>query len=302
MNNKYTIDKNRVAQSFSYAAQQYDNSTILRQQTADELLDRLSFITVQPKAILDLGSGTGRNISLLAKKYPKAKIIALDIAQAMLKKAKYKFQHGLNVKHWLPNYQNPVYIGGDADAMPLANNSIDIVYANLSLQWCDFEKCFAEIQRILRPNGLLTCALLGPDTLNELRQAWAKVDDYAHVNIYYDAHDLGEAMINTPLVEPVLDIDRITFSHKTAIALMKNLKEIGAHNINKSRRHGLTGKMTLRKVANAYEPFRHNGLLPASYEIIYAHAWRTKQPYGDTYDNNGTIKIPINQIYKRTAR
>ena len=90
MNNKYTIDKNRVAQSFSYAAQQYDNSTILRQQTADELLDRLSFITVQPKAILDLGSGTGRNISLLAKKYPKAKIIALDIAQAMLKKAKYK--------------------------------------------------------------------------------------------------------------------------------------------------------------------------------------------------------------------
>ena len=279
MNNKYTLDKNGIVQSFSYVAHQYDNPSILRQQTADELLDRLSLITIQPEVILDLEFGTGRNINLLAEKYPKAKIIALDIAQSMLKKTKYRCQYGLNAQRWITHHQKPIYIGGDADAMPLADNSIDIVYANLSLQCCNFGKCFSEIQRILRPNGLLTCALLGPDTLNELRQAWAKVDDYAHVNIFYDAHDLGEAMMNSHLAEPVLDIDRITFTHKTAIALMKNLKELCAHNINKSRRRGLTGKMTFKKVASAYETFRHNSLLPASYEVIYAHAWRTKKLY-----------------------
>ncbi|OUR64729.1 malonyl-[acyl-carrier protein] O-methyltransferase BioC [Methylophaga sp. 42_25_T18] len=299
MTNQYTPDKHQVAQSFAHAAQQYDDVAILQRQTADELLDRLSLVKIQPNRILDLGAGTGRNLSLLAAKYPKAELIALDIAPAMLKQAQHRFQSDAGLKRWLPTHQQPAYMAGDAEALPLADNSVDMVYANLSLQWCDPTKCFAEIQRVLRPGGLLSFTSLGPDTLNELRQAWAAVDDYPHVNIFYDPHDIGEAMMNSRLAEPVLDVDRLTLTYETAIALMKDLKELGAHNVNEGRRRGLTGKQAFEKVINAYEPFRKDGLLPASYEVIYGHAWCAEET--QKQEKDGTVKIPVSQIARRTA-
>lgn len=298
MSNNYAPDKHQVAQSFAHAALQYDDVAVLQRQTADELLDRLSLVTLQPKTILDLGAGTGRNLSLLASRYPKAELFALDIAPAMLQQAKHRFQSDSGLKRWLPNHHKPSYMAGDAESLPLADNSMDMVYANLSLQWCDLSRCFAEIQRVLRPGGLLSFTTLGPDTLNELRQAWATVDDYPHVNIFYDAHDVGEAMMKSHLSEPVLDIDRITLSYDTAIALMKDLKELGAHNVNSGRRRGLTGKQSFQQVINAYEDFRQNDVLPASYEVIYGHAWASENPQ---QNKDGTINIPVSQISRRTA-
>lgn len=299
MSDQYTPDKHQVAQSFAHAAQQYDDVAVLQRQTADELLERLDLVKIQPKRILDLGAGTGRNLNLLAAKYPKADIVALDIAPAMLNQARHRFKQDSGLKRWLPTHQQPAYMAGDAEALPLADNSVDMVYANLSLQWCDLSRCFAEIQRVLSPGGLLSFTSLGPDTLNELRQAWASVDDYPHVNIFYDAHDIGEAMMNCRLAEPVLDIDRITLSYDTAIALMKDLKELGAHNVNEGRRRGLTGKQAFQKVISAYEPFRKNGLLPASYEVIYGHAWASKEVQQQS--NDGAFSIPVDQISRRTA-
>jgi len=299
MTEKYTPDKHQVAQSFAHAALQYDDVAVLQRQTADELLERLDLVTLKPNTILDLGAGTGRNLSLLAAKYPKAELIALDIAPAMLKQARHRYQSDLGLKRWLPNHQTPQYMAGDAEALPLADNSVDMVYANLSLQWCDLQRCFAEIQRVLRPGGLLSFTTLGPDTLIELRQAWAAVDDYPHVNIFYDAHDVGEAMMNSHLSEPVLDIDRIELTYDTAIALMKDLKELGAHNVNEGRRRGLTGKKTFQKVIKAYEPFRKEGLLPASYEVIYGHAWCVEQTQQSA--NDGTVNIPVSQITRRSS-
>lgn len=299
MNNQYTPDKHQVAQSFAHAAQQYDDVAVLQRQTADELLERLDLVKLEPKRILDLGAGTGRNLSLLAAKYPKAELIALDIAPAMLKQARQRFQQDSGLKRWLPTHQQPAYMAGDAEVLPLAENSVDMVYANLSLQWCDPAKCFAEIQRVLKPGGLLSFSSLGPDTLNELRQAWAAVDDYPHVNVFYDPHDIGEAMMTSRLAEPVLDIDRITLTYETAIALMKDLKELGAHNVNEGRRRGLTGKQAFKKVINAYELFRKEGLLPASYEVIYGHAWCTEET--QKQDKDGTVKISVDQISRRTA-
>jgi len=289
-------NKNLVARSFGRAAAHYDDVAVLQRQTGDELLDRLSLVTLQPKRVLDLGVGTGRNLSLLGQHYPKAELVAVDIAPAMLKHARNSFNQTQGLKRWLPNSQKPMYLAGDAENLPLADNSVDLVFANLALQWCDPRMSFAEIQRVLRPDGLLMFTTLGPDTLHELRQAWASVDDYPHVNMFYDMHDVGEAMMESGLAEPVLDTDRYTLTYETAMALMKDLKVLGARNVNTGRRKGLTGKQALKQVADAYESFRYDGILPATYEVVYGHAWG-----GQIKQDDGEVRIPVSQIQRRKS-
>jgi malonyl-CoA O-methyltransferase len=297
MNNELP-KKNLVARSFGNAAAHYDDVAVLQRQTGDELLDRLSLVTLQPKRVLDLGVGTGRNLTLLAKRYPHAQMLALDIAPAMLQKARQRYQKVSGIKRWLPYSNMPFYLAGDVENLPLADNSVDLVFANLALQWCDPRISFAEIQRVLRPDGLLMFTTLGPDTLRELRQAWAEVDDYPHVNMFYDMHDVGEAMMAAGLAEPVLDTDRYTLTYDSAMALMKDLKVLGARNVNSGRRRGLTGKNTIKQVGEAYELFRRDGVLPATYEVVYGHAWcgQLKQQKID-----GEVRIPLDQILHRKS-
>lgn len=289
-------NKDLVARSFGRAAAHYDDVAVLQRQTGDELLDRLSLVTLQPKRVLDLGVGTGRNLSLLGQYYPKAELLAVDIAPAMLVHARNSFSQTQGLKRWLPKAQKPMYLAGDAEHLPLADNSVDLVFANLALQWCDPRMSFAEIQRVLRPDGLLMFTTLGPDTLHELRQAWAQVDDYPHVNMFYDMHDVGEAMMEAGLAEAVLDTDRYTLTYETSMALMKDLKVLGARNVNTGRRKGLTGKQALKKVADAYELFRDGGVLPATYEVVYGHAWG-----GQIKQDDGEVRIPISQIQRRNS-
>jgi malonyl-CoA O-methyltransferase len=289
-------NKNRVAKAFGQAAMHYDDVAVLQRQTGDELLDRLSLVTLQPKSILDLGVGTGRNLNLLAKRYPKAELIAIDIATEMVKQARLTYQQDEGLRRWLPNTTKPTYLVGDAEQLPLADNSVDLVFANLALQWCDPRVSFAEIQRILRTDGLLMFTTLGPDTLHELRQSWASVDDYTHINMFYDMHDVGEAMMASGLAEPVLDTDYYVLTYDTSLALMKDLKQLGASNANSGRRRGLTGRHALQKVADSYEQFRSEGVLPATYEVVYGHAWggQIKQQTMD-----GEVHIPVSQIQGR---
>lgn len=291
-------NKNLIARSFGNAAVHYDDVAVLQRQTGDELLERLSLVTLKPKKVLDLGVGTGRNLSLLAKHYPDAQLLALDIAPAMLQQSRRRYQKESGFKRWLPYAKSPYYLAGDAESLPLADNSVDLVFANLALQWCDPRTSFAEIQRVLRPDGLLMFTTLGPDTLRELRQAWAEVDDYPHVNMFYDMHDVGEAMMAAGLAEPVLDTDRYTLTYNSAMALMKDLKTLGARNVNSERRRGLTGKNTIKRVSDAYETFRRDDVLPATYEVVYGHAWggRPKQQKVD-----GEIRIPISQIRRKES-
>ncbi len=297
MNNELP-KKHLVARSFGNAAAHYDDVAVLQRQTGDELLDRLSLVTLQPKRVLDLGVGTGRNLTLLAKRYPNAQMLALDIAPAMLQQARQRYQKASGIKRWLPYSNMPFYLAGDAEKLPLADNSVDLIFANLALQWCDPRISLAEIQRVLRPDGLLMFTTLGPDTLRELRQAWAEVDDYPHVNMFYDMHDVGEAMMAAGLAEPVLDTDRYTLTYDSAMALMKDLKVLGARNVNSGRRRGLTGKNTIKQVGDAYETFRRDGVLPATYEVVYGHAWggQLKQQKIE-----GEVRIPVNQILHRKS-
>lgn len=299
MTDVYIPNKNQVAQSFGQAATRYDDVAILQRQTGDELIDRLSLVKHEPKRILDLGSGTGRNLLQLNQCYPKAELLAVDIAPAMLVQAQKTYQQTLGIKHLLPGKKKPFYLAGDAEKLPLLENSVDLIFANLAIQWCDLNKTFSEIARVLHADGLCVFSTLGPDTLQELRQAWASVDDYPHVNVFYDMHDVGEAMMNVGLTDPVLDMDRHTLTYDTAMALMKDLKVLGARNVNSGRRRGLTGQQALKQVASYYEQFRVAGLLPASYEVIYGHAWGVKQTTQQHSDAAGAVHIPLSQIQRR---
>ena len=107
-------------------------------------------------------------------------MIALDIAEGMLRIAS---EHG----------EQRALLCADAKRIPLPDNSVELVYCNLMLQWCnDLDAIFHEVRRVLRPQGLFSFTTFGPDTLRELREAWAEVDDYSHVNRFIDMHNIGE--------------------------------------------------------------------------------------------------------------
>jgi malonyl-CoA O-methyltransferase len=298
MADDFLPNKHRVAQSFSQAAIQYDDVAILQRQTGDELLDRLSLVKLEPKTILDLGAGTGRNLIQLGLRYPQAQLVAVDIAPAMLTQAQQMFRQAAGLKQWLPNYRKPVYLVGDAEALALEDNSVDLVFANLAIQWCNLEKTFTEVKRVLKPEGLFVFTTLGPDSLFQLREAWASVDNYPHVNVFYDMHDVGEAMMKAGLADPVLDREQYILTYDTAMDLMKDLKVLGARNVNEGRRRGLTGKKALQQVAAYYEQFREEGVLPASYEVIFGHAWNNGMT-PQQVDSVGNVHIPISQIQRR---
>ncbi len=278
---EYRPDKSKVARSFAAAAAKYDDVAILQRQTADELLERLDFMKIEPRSILDLGVGTGRNLSLLQKQYPK------------------RYRQDLGLKRWLPgSSQKLQLLAGDAESIPLANNSVDLVFANLALQWCEPSVSFTEIQRVLRPDGLLLFSSLGPDTLTELRQAWAAVDAYPHVNVFYDMHDVGDAMTSSGLADCVLDVEPYVLTYPTPMAMMRDLKMLGARNVNEGRRQGLTGKQLMRQVIAEYENFRIEGLIPASYEVVFGHGWKLQQA-GQRPAADGSVHIPLNEIQRR---
>ena len=259
-------EKRLARRSFEQAAQSYDAAAVLQQEVAQRLLERLDLMKLEPARVLDLGCGTGYCIPELMSRYKRADIVALDIARPMLEQARRRGR-------WL---HRPRCVCGDAERLPFEDESFDLVFSNLMLQWCvDLDAAFAELQRVLRPGGLLLFTSFGPDTLKELRDSWAQVDGDTHVNAFLDMHDVGDALVKTRFADPVMDVERITVTYPDVWKLMRELKQIGAHNVTAGRPRGLTGKSHMQQLVNAYERYRQAGVLPASYEIVNGHAWAT---------------------------
>jgi len=259
-------DKMQARRSFESAAAAYDQAAALQQEVGQRLTQRLDLVKMQPDRILDLGSGTGHCIPDLFVRYKKAQVVALDIALPML-------EHARKRGRWL---RRPRCICADAERLPFADSRFDLVFSNLMLQWCvELEAVFAELQRVLRPGGLLLFTSFGPDTLSELRGSWQQVDGYSHVNAFPDMHDVGDALVRARFADPVMDVERITVTYPDVWKLMRELKQIGAHNVTAGRPRGLTGKARMQRLVGAYEQYRSQGVLPASYEIVNGHAWST---------------------------
>ncbi|HFD79224.1 MAG TPA: malonyl-[acyl-carrier protein] O-methyltransferase BioC [Gammaproteobacteria bacterium] len=259
-------DKSLARRSFAAAAASYDGAAVLQQEIGRRLLERLDLVRLRPQRILDLGAGTGQCLPGLLRRYRGAEVVALDIALPMLQRARARGR-------WL---RRPRCVCADAERLPFADARFDLVFSNLMLQWSlDIEAAFRELQRILRPGGLLLFTTFGPDTLHELRDSWGQADGYSHVNAFADMHDLGDALVRSRFADPVMDVERLTVTYPDLGKLMRELKQIGAHNVTAGRPRGLTGKGRLRRLESAYERYRRDGVLPASYEVVYGHAWAT---------------------------
>jgi malonyl-CoA O-methyltransferase len=296
MNNTFHIDKHWLRRNFDRAAPHYDAAAALQQEIGQRLFERLELIKLQPEIIVDIGAGTGRQTRLLAQRFPRARTIALDLAPAMLMQARSHLS-------WWQRWQaRQRFICADAEQLPLADQSVDLLFSNVTLQWCETpESVFAEFRRVLRPDGLLLFSTFGPDTLHEMRHSWQAVDPHTHVNMFIDMHDLGDALLRTGLTDPVMDMEMIKLTYPDLRSLMMELKAIGAHNVTSGRPRGLTGPQRLRELTRAYESYRNpiDQRLPASYEVIYGHAWKTEGRPGRQID--GSISVPLSTLQSSRA-
>lgn len=271
---EHSLDKRLLRRSFEKAAETYDHAAVLQREICDRMLSRLDFIKYLPDLILDMGSGTGYGTQKLRERYDRSTIIALDIALNMHLQA-YRPISGW--RKWISLVKrHPIdYVTGDIEQLPLQKESVNMIWSNLALQWCnDLKQSMMECHRVLKPGGLIMFSTFGPDTLSELRKAFKAVDSYQHINRFIDMHDIGDILVHAGFAEPVMDMEYITLTYQDVASIMRDLKAIGAHNVMIGRKKGLTGKRTWQQIIDRYELLRQFGKLPATYEVVYGHAWK----------------------------
>ncbi len=261
MSHHSIIDKGKVKQSFSHAASHYDEIAVLQKKVGLDLLNR--FDVDYSKRFLDLGCGTGFLTQELIQKGGAQEIIAVDLALSMLKVARGKREQLASVQ----------YICGDAGNLPLINNTIDIIISNLALQWCqDLAQVFNGFNQVLKQRGALMFSTFGPATLQELKSSWQKVDDYEHVNRFYTVEEMRVFLQQSGFTHIDIATKQYELKYPTVLALMKELKGIGAHNVLSGRKRKLTSKGEMQRMIDEYESYRVNGLIPATYDIIFVSA------------------------------
>ncbi|MCW8831507.1 MAG: malonyl-ACP O-methyltransferase BioC [Gammaproteobacteria bacterium] len=258
------FDQQRIRRAFDNAAESYDQAAVLQKEVCKRLLEKLDVARLDPAWILDAGTGTGEAVKSLQKKYKKAELVLFDLSESMLQKA---VRQGLL-------FRKPHQVCGNIESLPFANQSFDLLFSNLAMQWCnDLAAALIEFKRVLRPGALLQFATFGPDTLKELRASWQKVDAAVHVNSFIDMHDIGDVLLQAGFAEPVMESEIITVNYREVDTLMQDLRDIGANVTANGHRQGLLTRNMLKQLREAYEVYRQDGVLPATYEVVYGHAW-----------------------------
>ncbi len=281
MSDALAVDKRMVRRSFEQAAATYDAAAVLQNEVCRRMLARLDYIKIEPATILDAGSGTGNAVAGLLARHPRARVIALDLALAMARRARARrpWWRGLFER----SGPRLAAVCGDIEQLPLAPACAGMVWSNLAIQWSNEpQRAFAEMHRVLAPGGLLLFSSFGPDTLKELRAAFESVDRHTHVHRFTDMHDVGDMLVACGFADPVMDMEIVTLTYADVRELMRDLKAIGAHNVTRGRPSALAGKSLLAKVVRNYEPARREGRLPATFEVIYGHAWKPAPRVGPT--------------------
>lgn len=278
------FDPRHVRRAFSRSAATYDSAAMLQHEVESRLLESLDYYAEgregdaqTPSLIVDLGCGPGRASRAIQQRWPKAQVLALDLALPMLRRHDAESS---GLARALPGplarllARMPARICADARALPIADDSVDLLFSNLCLQWVeDLPAVFAGFRRVLKPGGMLVVTTFGPDTLYELRGAFAGADAVPHVSPFASIAQFGDALVASGFRNPVLDRDELVTRYDTLPVLMRELRAIGATNALHARRHTLTGKTRFAAAERAYEGFRDGDRLPATWEIITALAW-----------------------------
>lgn len=246
----------------------------LAREVERRMAARLEYIAHQPGRILDLGSGVGKGLPALRSRYPEAQIIAVDLALAMVRRARgarsfagrIRSVFGAALEH---------FVCADMNAVPLAAGACAMIWSNLALAWAaDFAATLREWHRLLEVGGLLMFTTYGPDTLKELRAAFAAAEAAPHVHPFADMHDLGDALVTTGFADPVMDMETFTLTYPTVDALIAELRSSGQRNALSTRRRTLTGARAWARMLQAYAGRARDGRLPATFEVVYGHAWK----------------------------
>ncbi len=267
-----TLDRPLIRRRFNQAASQFDQASALDREVARRMAERLDYIRLQPKTILDLGCGTGADLNSLGERYPQAQRIACDFAPAMLKQAQGRTAW---FKRLLPfGAERPQYLCADAERLPLAANSISLIWSNLMLHWLnDPLAAFRDMQRSLEVGGLLMFTTLGPDSLKELRQAFGEQPPRTHR--FIDMHDIGDQLVAAGFSEPVMDMEMFTLTYPSSRELFAELRQSGSRNAAQSRQHSLTAPRRWQAAVQKLDAQRQQGQLPITIEVIYGHAWKS---------------------------
>ncbi|MCK9619309.1 MAG: malonyl-ACP O-methyltransferase BioC [Methylobacter sp.] len=254
------LDKAKIRQSFAAASVTYDGVAALQRTVGKELLDIIAAGSLTG-TLLELGCGTGFLTSGLLKS--GRPIVALDIALPMLQVTRTK----------LAGTPHVFYVCADAEQLPLNGQIADSVFSNLALQWCtNLEAVFTDIKRVLKPGGRLVFSTFGPQTLQELKSAWAEVDGYNHVNEFYSEQQLIRFLQLAGYTEIKIETKLYISSYGSVLDLMKELKQIGAHNVIAGRNKSITTKTQMQRMIAAYQKHRSGDRIPATFEVIMVSA------------------------------
>jgi malonyl-CoA O-methyltransferase len=251
------IDRRAARRRFERAAKTYEESSRLEAEVAARMLERLDYVKIAPRRILDAASGPPRRT--LGKRYPKAEVIALDFSLPM-------FRQG---SPWRRLFQSsPHAVCADLQQLPIAAGVLDLVWCNMALHWLsDPLPAFKEFARVLAPEGLLMFSTLGPDTLKELRAAAGA----ARVHTFIDMHDLGDMLLAAGFTAPVMDMEMLSFTYADSNALLVDLRASGQTSARADRPRGLSGRRFGERLRAALAPH-------ATFEVVYGHAWKGAQP------------------------
>jgi malonyl-CoA O-methyltransferase len=275
------LPENRAARRAFDRARDFDTACFIHDEARSRLLERLELVRLDPKHVVDLGCATARGANALAARYPAARVLAIDSSAGMLRSAAAKATSTVAV------------LGGDAECLPLRPSCVDLILANLVLPWCRPERVFAEIARVLTEGGVALFATLGPDSLQEVRAAFAAVDEPIHVHAAFDMHDVGDLALAAGLAEPVLDVDRLAVTYPDVSGLVRDLRAVGAVNVAGARRRGLTGHARWRQFEAGLGSAQ--GRFAVTVELILGQAWGRGPRSG-----SGEVTVPIDRIKRRS--
>ena len=254
-----------LQRDFAQAAASYDTAAVLAREVGRRMGERLACTRLAPRRVADIGCATGDGVRDLQQRFPNALPLAIDYARPMLSAVRER-------AGWWERLRGkaPACVNADVRALPLASGSLDLVWSNLMLHWLPdqtaLQGAFTELQRVLAVDGLLHFSMLGPDTLKELRQLGAPVPAFP------DMHDIGDILTTVGFADPVMEMEMLTLTYPSVRLFLADQRRLGV-------RDGLLGQLPWRQWRQLFSAWgREAGVLPARFEIVYGHAWKTLSP------------------------